>query len=56
MRDRGKLLSTPYAEHVMATIHPSAVLRARDEATRDLLYRHLKNDLLAAQRFALSAA
>ena len=56
MRDRGKVLSTPYAEHVMATIHPSAVLRARDEATREELYRHLKDDLLTAQRFALAAA
>jgi probable DNA metabolism protein len=56
MRDRGKLLSTPYAEHVMATIHPSAVLRARDEETREELYRHLRDDLLAAQRFALAAA
>jgi DNA polymerase len=56
MRDRGKVLSTPYAEHVMATIHPSAVLRARDETTREQMYRHLKDDLLAAQRFALSAA
>ena len=56
MRDRGKILSTPYAEHVMATVHPSAVLRARDEETREVLYRHLKDDLLAAQRFALRAA
>jgi DNA polymerase len=56
MRDRGKLLSTPYAEHVMATIHPSAVLRARDEATRDLLYKHLRDDLIAANKFVLEAA
>ena len=56
MRDRGKLLSTPYAEHVMATIHPSAVLRARDEDSREMLYRHLRDDLIAAQRFATDAA
>ena len=56
MRDRGKLLSTPYAEHVMATVHPSAVLRARDEESRDLLYKHLRDDLIAANKFALSAA
>lgn len=53
MRDRGKLLSTPYAEHVMATIHPSAVLRARDEESRALLYQHLRDDLLASYRFAM---
>ncbi len=56
MRDRGKLLSTPYAEHVMATIHPSAVLRARDEPSREALYQHLREDLLAAHRFAMNAA
>ena len=56
MRDRGKILSTPFAEHVMATFHPSAVLRARDEASRDLLYKHLRGDLIAANKFALNAA
>jgi probable DNA metabolism protein len=55
MRDRGKMLSTPYAENVMATIHPSAVLRARDEASREVLYKHLRDDLLAAHRFATTA-
>ncbi len=56
MRDRGKLLSTPFAENVMATIHPSAVLRARDEASREVLYQHLRDDLLTAHRFAMMAA
>ena len=31
MKDHGKLIHSPYAEKVLATIHPSAVLRARDE-------------------------
>lgn len=56
MRDRGKVLSTPFAEHVMATIHPSAVLRAPDEEMRHTLYQHLLNDLLAAYRFVMKAA
>jgi probable DNA metabolism protein len=56
MRDRGKLLSAPFAKHVMATIHPSAVLRARDDASREALYKHLHDDLLAAYRFAMTAA
>ena len=56
MRDRGKLLSTPYADHVMATVHPSAVLRARDEPAREELYKHLRDDLVAAYRFAVKAA
>ena len=56
MRDRGKVLSVPFAEHVMATVHPSAVLRARDHATRDLLFRHLRDDLEAAFNFSKRAA
>jgi uracil-DNA glycosylase family 4 len=56
MRDPGKLLSAPFAKHVMATIHPSAVLRARDDASREALYKHLHDDLLAAYRFAMTAA
>jgi DNA polymerase len=28
MKDRGKLVSSPYAEQVIATLHPSAILRA----------------------------
>jgi probable DNA metabolism protein len=56
MKDRGKAMSTPYAEHVMATVHPSAVLRARDEESRELLYKHLRDDLIAANKFALQVA
>jgi uracil-DNA glycosylase family protein len=48
MKDRGKLLSTRFAEHVMATIHPSAILRARDDESRDQLYEFLKTDLALA--------
>ena len=56
MRDRGKLMTTPYAAQVMATIHPSAVLRARDEASRETLYHYLREDLLAAHRFTMQQA
>jgi uracil-DNA glycosylase len=31
---RGELVDSPLAPHVMATIHPSAILRAPDEKTR----------------------
>jgi uracil-DNA glycosylase family protein len=31
---RGQLLDSPLAEHVTATIHPSAILRQRDEESR----------------------
>ena len=34
MQHRGELLESPHAKHAMATIHPSAILRARDDAER----------------------
>ena len=53
MKDHGKLNSTPFADKVFATIHPSAVLRARDEPNRLQLKQFLGDDLgkawLAAQ-------
>jgi len=52
MRDHGKILSTPYNDQVIATIHPSAVLRARDDAQRDDLYRFLREDLSFAWQTA----
>ena len=33
-RDRGKFVSSPLAPHVMATVHPSSILRAQDEESR----------------------
>jgi DNA polymerase len=33
-QDRGKLLSSDVAAHVLATVHPSSLLRAPDEETR----------------------
>jgi DNA polymerase len=35
MRERGKLVATPWAERTLITIHPSALLRAPDDATRE---------------------
>ncbi len=55
MRDRGKLMPSSFAEQIMATIHPSAVLRGKDDAARDTLYRHLRDDLLLARQYARSA-
>ena len=52
MRERGKVLSTPFAERVLATVHPSAVLRGRDKTSRDQLYEYLKEDLALAQHTA----
>lgn len=34
MRDRGKFMPSPLAPYVMATVHPSSILRAQDEESR----------------------
>jgi DNA polymerase len=43
-RQRGELVDSPLAEHVLATVHPSSILRA-DEETRELEYREFVRDL-----------
>ena len=48
MKERGVVKSTAFAERVMATIHPSAVLRAADEPGRAQLYNYLRDDLALA--------
>ncbi len=53
MRDHGKIFPTPYAQQVVATIHPSAVLRARDQQSGEQLYTFLKDDLALAYHAAL---
>ena len=55
MRDHGKVLSTPFADRVIATIHPSAILRARDEPSREQLLQFLRDDLLFAHQTATGA-
>ncbi len=49
-RDRGKLLRHDIAPHVIATLHPSAILRAPDEDAREVSYRFLVADLTLAAR------
>ena len=48
MRDRGKVVDTPFSVPAIATVHPSAVLRARDETQHRQLYTFLKDDLALA--------
>ena len=43
-RQRGELVDSELAENVIATVHPSSILRA-DQETRDLEYRELVRDL-----------
>jgi DNA polymerase len=44
-RDRGRFIESPLAPLVLATVHPSALLRAPDEATRQAEIRRFVADL-----------
>ena len=48
MRERGKLLASPYADQVIATIHPSAILRATDPVRSAEMRATLLSDLRLA--------
>ena len=56
MKERGTFKQTAFAERVMATVHPSAVLRAGDDQGRELLYNYLRDDLALAYQTALQPA
>jgi uracil-DNA glycosylase family protein len=47
---RGELLDSPLAEHVLATIHPSAILRQRDDESRQREYAAFVDDLSVAAK------
>ena len=49
-RERGKLLSSKLAPRVLATVHPSSLLRQPDEASREREYKLFVADLRAALR------
>jgi uracil-DNA glycosylase len=44
-RDRGRLVPSALAPHALATVHPSALLRAPDEETRERETRRFLEDL-----------
>jgi uracil-DNA glycosylase len=44
-QSRGKFVPSPLAPHVMATVHPSSLLRAPDEETRKRETQRFINDL-----------
>ena len=44
-KQRGEFLKSTLAPYVMATVHPSSILRAPDAETRRLEYRQFINDL-----------
>ena len=51
-RERGKVLSSKFAPRVLATVHPSSLLRQPDEESREREYKHFVADLRAALRAA----
>jgi uracil-DNA glycosylase len=48
-RQRGELVESDLAENVIATVHPSSILRA-DDGTRELEFRELVRDLEVVAR------
>ena len=44
-KQRGEFLESTLATYVMATVHPSSILRAPDDETRRLEYRRFVDDL-----------
>jgi uracil-DNA glycosylase len=47
-RERGKVLSSKLAPRVLATVHPSSLLRQPDEESREREYKQFVTDLRAA--------
>src|SRR5688572_24543281 len=48
-RSRGQFIPSPLAPHVMATVHPSSLLRAPDEETRRAGIEEFVRDLIAVR-------
>jgi uracil-DNA glycosylase family protein len=51
-RERGKVLSSRFAPRVLATVHPSSLLRQPDEESRKREYKRFVSDLRAALKAA----
>ncbi len=53
LRDRGKILASDFCAQTLVTVHPSSLLRAPDEASRERGYQEFVADLrLAAKTLA----
>jgi DNA polymerase len=51
-RERGKVLSSKFAPKIVATVHPSSLLRQPDEGSREREYRNFVADLRVASKAA----
>jgi uracil-DNA glycosylase len=49
-KERGKFIPSPLATYVLATVHPSSILRSIDENTRKLEMAHFVKDLRIAAK------
>ena len=49
-KERGKLIPSTLAPHVLATVHPSSILRAPDDASREREMRLFVEDLRAVAK------
>jgi DNA polymerase len=49
-RERGRFVDSPLAERVIATVHPSSILRAPDDAAREEAMRDFVADLAVVAR------
>jgi uracil-DNA glycosylase family protein len=49
-QERGKLIPSPLAPHLLATVHPSSILRAPDEASRESEMKAFIADLRAVAK------
>jgi len=54
-RQRGQLIPFPLAPFALATLHPSAILRAPDDETREQWFEDLVNDLEPVARILREA-
>jgi uracil-DNA glycosylase len=54
-RQRGKRVQSTLAPNVIATVHPSSILRAPDEAARKSQLRAFVNDLKIVARLLKDA-
>jgi DNA polymerase len=50
-QQRGELLDSPLAEHVVATVHPSSIIRQRDDELRQAELAAFVDDLRVVARF-----
>jgi uracil-DNA glycosylase family protein len=53
---RGELIDSPLAPYVTATVHPSSILRAQDEESRDAEMEAFVNDLKKVKTWMVSTA